>query len=229
MTACYDYPKAARFGRMVPKTKIYDAARVPEKLRQLFVDQVDRITWAYKLAPETMNLNAAPSVPEIQVFEVRLRDASLDHGVLAAIDKAVAYPILFELIKGGERQMTAAYKRPSEADSVKWVVSEYFEAGWEPVDNSRKGLPRVLDLGALYDRVLSELMPVRPLDGEKLPERVARIEAIWAKERHIARIKARLAREKQFNKKVAINAELRAATHELKQLGGDVESAANAH
>ena len=222
MTACYDYPKAARFGRMVPKTKIYDAARVPEKLRQLFVDQVDRITWAYKLAPETMNLNAAPSVPEIQVFEVRLRAATLNHGVLAAIDKAVAYPIFFELIKGEERQMIAAYKRPSEADSAKWVVSEYFEAGWEPVDNPRQALPRVLDLGALYDRVLSELMPVRPLDGEKLPERVARIEAIWAMERDIARIKARLTREKQFNKKVAINAELRAATHELKQLGGDV-------
>ncbi|WOI52587.1 DUF4391 domain-containing protein [Parvularcula sp. LCG005] len=218
MTACYDYPKAARFGRMVPKTKIYDAARAPEKLRQLFVDQVDRITWAYKVAPETINLNAVPGVPEIQVFEVRLRAATLEHAVLAAIDKAVAYPILFELIKGGERQMIAAYKRPSEADSARWVVSEYFAAGWEPVDNPRKPIPRVLDLGALYDRVLSELMPVRPLQGEKLPDRVARIEAIWATERDVARIKARLAREKQFNKRIVINAELRRALGMLEAL-----------
>jgi len=224
MTTCYDYPRAAKFGRVVPKSKIYDAARVSGKVRQLFVDQVDQINWAYKLAPETINLGAAPGVPEIQVFNVRIRGTSIDYDVLLAIDKAIAFPILFELIKSGERKLIAAYKRPSESDSAKWVVSEYFEAGWEPVDNPRKALPRVLNLGALYDRVLSELMPA-PLDNdEKLPQRVARIEAIRGKQRDIARIKSRLNREKQFNKKVEINAELRDATEELNQLGGNSAS-----
>ena len=37
------------------------------------------------------------------------------------------------------------------------------------------------------------------------------MEAIRAKTREVDRIKARLTREKQFNKRVAINAELRAA------------------
>ena len=42
-----------------------------------------------------------------------------------------------------------------------------------------------------------------------------------AKQREIERIKLRLAREKQFNKRVAINAELREATNQLKGLGGE--------
>jgi hypothetical protein len=44
------------------------------------------------------------------------------------------------------------------------------------------------------------------------------MEAIRAKTRDVERIKARLAREKQFNKRVAINAELRAAKLELERL-----------
>jgi hypothetical protein len=58
--------------------------------------------------------------------------------------------------------------------------------------------------------------------GEDIQARVARMEAIRAKTREVDRIKARLAREKQFNKRVAINAELRAARQELERLSGGV-------
>ena len=44
------------------------------------------------------------------------------------------------------------------------------------------------------------------------------METIRAKTRAVERIKARLSREKQFNKRVAINAELRAASQELASL-----------
>jgi hypothetical protein len=44
------------------------------------------------------------------------------------------------------------------------------------------------------------------------------MEAIRAKTREVDRIKARLAREKQFNKRIAINAELRVAKQELDRL-----------
>ena len=63
-------------------------------------------------------------------------------------------------------------------------------------------------------------MPQGVGSTEPLGVRVERIEAIMAKEREIARIKARLSRETQFNKKVAINAELLEATKQLKSLGG---------
>ncbi|WP_420331705.1 DUF4391 domain-containing protein [Oceanicaulis alexandrii] len=220
MTGCYEYPKAARFGRVVPKSKIYDAGGLSTKQRQRFVDQVDQINWAYKLAPETINLASSPGVPEIQVFELRMRGSEIDDEVLQAIDKAIPFPILFELQKGEERRLVAAYKRPSEADACKWVVSEHFAADWEPVDKPRNSLPRALDLGGLYDKVLKELIPGAPLEGETLQECASRVEAIRAKKREIERIKSRLAREKQFNKKVAINAELRAASGDLKSLKG---------
>ena len=111
MTAFFEYPKAALFGRVLPKTKIYEHAKAGTKLKQLFVDQVDQIVWQYKLAPETINLSATKSIPEIQLFRIKLRGAELNEDVLRAIDRAIAFPIIFELTQAGKRKTIASYKR----------------------------------------------------------------------------------------------------------------------
>ena len=78
MTAAFfDYPKAAAFGRVVPKSRIYEHAGASTALRDLFVTQVDQIVWKYKLAPETTNLAATKAVSEIQVFSISLRNRSV--------------------------------------------------------------------------------------------------------------------------------------------------------
>lgn len=219
MTAAFfDYPKAAAFGRVVPKSRIYEHAGVGTALKDLFVTQVDQIVWKYKLAPETMNLAATKAVSEIQVFGISLRTGKLDEEVLRAIDRAIPFPLLFELGWSGKRKAVAAFKRPSDADSTKWVVSAYFATDWVPDDAPRRPLPVALNLGGLYDAVLTAMMPVSKAEGEDIQTRVTRMETIRAKTREVDRIKVRLAREKQFNKRVAINAELRVARQELERL-----------
>ena len=219
MTAVFfDYPKAAAFGRVVPKTRIYEHAGATTALKDVFVTQVDQIVWKFKLAPETINLAATRAVSEIQVFGVSLRTNKLDDDVLRAIDRAIPFPLIFELTWSGKRRAVAAFKRPSEADAAKWVVSEYFATDWGPGDAPRQPLPVALNLGGLYDAILTAMMPVSKATGEDIQTRVARMEAIRAKTREVDRIKARLAREKQFNKRVAINTELRIAKQELDRL-----------
>lgn len=217
-TAFFDYPRAAAFGRVVPKTKIYEHAGASTALKDLFVTQVDQIVWKFKLAPETINLAATRAVSEIQVFGIGLRTSKLDEEVLRAIDRAIPFPLLFELTWSGKRKAVAAFKRPSEVDSAKWVVSEYFGTDWTSDDATRRPLPVALNLGGLYDAILTAMMPASKAAGEDIQTRVARMEAIRAKTREVDRIKARLAREKQFNKRVAINAELRVARQELERL-----------
>ena len=98
MTACLlRLPQGAAFGRVVPKSKIYEHAGAGTALKDLFVTQVDQIVWKYKLAPETMNLAATKAVSEIQVFGISLRDGKLDEEVLRAIDRAIPFPLIFEL------------------------------------------------------------------------------------------------------------------------------------
>jgi hypothetical protein len=218
MNALFEYPAAAAFGRILPKNKIYEHAGATKALKDLYISQVDQITWTYKLAPETINLAAVQSVTEIQIFSITLRMGKLDHEVLRAIDRAIPFPLIFEIVWAGKRQVIAAFKRRSEADSTKWVVSDYFESEWVSEGTPRQPLPVALNLGALYEQLLTPIMPAEVSAAEGIQSRVARMEAVRSKTREIERIKSRLDREKQFNKRVAINAELRLAKLLLAQL-----------
>ena len=211
----FAYPQAAKFGRVIPKNKIYEHAAARVALKEQFVAEVEKITWAYKLAPETINLGGCEAVPEIQVFQVKQRGDRLSEDVLRAIDRAIPFPILFELVSDAKRRTVAAFKRPNEGGKSKWVVSDYFWSDWQEDGDERASLPIALDLSGLYDKILSILMPVTPMLEEDIQARVERVEAIRAKENEVTRIKKRLAKEKQFNRRVEINKTLRAAQQEL--------------
>jgi hypothetical protein len=221
-SALFAYPKQAEFGRTLPKNKIYEHSGANTRLKDLFVEQVEQIVWRYKLAPETINLAAKPGVPEIQVFAIQLKTPELHRDVLRCIDGAVQFPIIFELTHGvgadAKTQVVAAYKRPSEADAASWVCSEYFESGWMHATAERAPLPLALDLGGLYEQLLHRLVPIAIRTHENLSDLVARTELVIAKGREVAKIEARLAKEKQFNRRVEINAELRRLRYEFEKL-----------
>ena len=225
MTACFAYPKSAAFGRVVAKHKTSDHASASASLKELFVRQVDQINWRYKLAPETINLAATKSVKEVQVFGVSLKTGELDHAILRAIDKAIPVPLLFEIGHRGRRKMIAAFKRPTASGTPQ--VSAYFESGWEAEDAPRQPLPTALNLGGLYEKLIGSLIPLRAEEQEDVQTRVERTEAINAKQGEIERIRARLQREKQFNKRLAINAELRVAKKQLEELDRPSGAAGN--
>lgn len=219
MTAVlFDYPKSAAFGRVLPKTKIYEHASPSTAVKSLFVRQVEQIVWQFKLAPETVNLKPSRVVPEIQIFRIVLKTGELKYEVLQCIDQAIPYPILFELRYEGQIRAVAAFKRPSDADKSKWVVSDYFENAWQPSEAPRTALPVVFDLEALYACFLAPLLPFPARPGEGLQTCVKRMEQIRSRQRELDKCQARLRKEKQFNRKVAINAELRALKQEIKTL-----------
>ncbi len=221
-TALFTYPRQATFGRVLPKNKIYEHSGANTRLKGLFVEQVEQIVWQYKLAPETINLPASPAVPEIQVFTLQLRTPDLQRDVLRCIDGAVKFPILYELNHGQADealiQVVAAYKRPHATDAESWVVSDYFATQWLPASSQRAELPLALDLASLYEQALHRLIPLPARPQESLAALTARFALVVAKRREVEKTQARLANEKQFNRKVEINAELRKLKTELEGL-----------
>ena len=216
--AFISYPKQATFGRNLPKNKIYENSGANTRLKDLFVGQVEQIVWQYKLAPETINLPARPGVPELQVFAIQLKTPDLNLDVLRCIDGAVQFPIVFELGFDGNTKVVAAYKRPNESDTCRWVLSNYFATDWLPSDIQRTVMPLALNLGVLYEQVLQRLIPLPARAQENLANLVARVEQAATKEREVENAASKLAKEKQFNRKVEINAHLRQLKTELEQL-----------
>lgn len=224
MSALIAYPKQAAFGRVLPKNKIYEHSGATTRVKDFFVKQVEQIVWAFKLAPETIHLPARPGVPEIQVFSLQLKTPELHRDVLRCIDGAIPFPIVFELAFEGRTQVIAAYKRLNESDVNRWVISDYFATDWLPVGSQRTTMPVTLHLGGLYEQLLHRLIPLPVRSQETLADMVARVEQVQAKQRELDKTTARLAKEKQFNRKVQINAELRKLKIELDELKKQITS-----
>jgi len=218
MSVLYHFPKQAFFGRMLPKTKVYEHSVPNSKVKALFVREVEKITWTYKLSPTTINLPASHGVQEIQVFTIALKTGTLTHAVLQTIDKAIPSPILFVLNYEGKSRYVAAYKRPSEADKNKWVVSSYFETEWIPDEFKKIELPVVLNLGALYLTFLKGIIPLPFRKNEILDELVLRVDRLRIKEREAAKIESNMKKEKQFNRKVDLNRSFNSLKQEIKEL-----------
>ncbi len=218
MKTLYNFPRAAAFGKMVAKGKIYEHASPSKKVKEQFINQVEKITWSYKLSPATINLPVSSGVEEIQVFSIKLRTGEVSFEVLHTIDKAIPLPILFELQFNGKTQYVGAYKRPSEADKSKWVISSYFQSVWMDDDSERINLPVVLNMGALYQAFLTAMSPLKVREGETLGNLVDRVDLLRAKERETEKLEKRIKKEKQFNRQVEMNRALNELIKEIESL-----------
>lgn len=204
--ALYRWPKSAAFGRTVPKTKFYEHGNVRKALREMFVDDVQRITWSYKLAETTIRLKGTDAVPEIQVFALETKGGDVADDVLAAIDRSVHFPIIFEVSKGEEIR-TAAAQKTLAGGAPK--TGPYFTTGWLPITADRRPLPAALDLPALYEALLSSLLPVATRRGESVSDATERIDEARKLQSEIAALERRLRNEPQLNRKVELRKALK--------------------
>ena len=214
----FEYPAKAKFGRTVPKSKLYENAKISTKLKDKFVKQIDKIVWKYKLAPETTNLGATDNVPEIQVFAIYLKGDEIDDVLLQIIDKAINFPIIFQLYKSDQIKVKSAYKRPSASANNKWVIETYFESTWLDKNTEKQPMPQALDLSGLYEQILQSLMPTEIIDtktSQTLDQQVDKIKKIESAQKQLDKLQVKLTKEKQFGRKADINKQLKIKQKQL--------------
>jgi len=217
----FEYPAKAKFGRTVPKSKLYENAKINTKLKDKFVKQIDKIVWQYKLAPETTNLGATDNVPEIQVFAIYLKGDEIDDVLLQIIDKAINFPIIFQLYKSDQIKVKSAYKRPSASANNKWVIEAYFESAWLDKNTEKQPLPQALDLSGLYEQILQSFMPVEITNtqtSQTLDQQVDKIKQIESAQKQLDKLQVKLTKEKQFGRKADINKQLKIKQKQLDKL-----------
>lgn len=214
----YRWPATAKFGRTIPKAKFYEHAVVESSVRTKFVSDVHRVTWAYKLAEATVNVPGDANCTEIQIFRIAAKGGDVPESVLAAIDRAVPTPIIFEIVRGGDEELVrmAAAIKSSTARSQK--VGVYYTTGWLRDDGHRRPLPAAVTLAGLYSALLEPLLPLSLRPGERMSEVAARIDLVRRLEREIGSLERRLRGEPQLNRKMELRRSLKAKRSELMEL-----------
>ena len=220
MAVMLGLPATTEFGRRIPKQKFYENLTVSPALKRVFIDQIKVIYWRNKLAPSTLNIGAGEQVTELEVFEIQLKEPLLDEAVLRQIDREVPYHILFVLTCDSKAQAWIGYKQAAASGVNAFKVDTYYHTDWMPED----ALPLRLD-GLTTDAVYESF--VRQIAGDKLgaadaaedlQTSVDRSKEREDLEKRIAALQKKIRTEKQLNRQVEMNAELKRLKKEFEVL-----------
>ena len=212
-------PKTTEFNKRIPKQKFYENIDITPTLKRVFVEQIRLIYWRNKLATTTLNLAAGDAVKEIEVFEVLLNAPQLDEAVLRQIDKEIPYHILFVLTCDGKAQAWIGYKEAAASGNNAFKVSRYFHTDWVP-ENELQFRVDGLNMDAVYESLVRQIAgdELQADAGESLQASVARDEGRRQLEKQIAALENKMRKEKQLNRRMEINAELKKLRNERQLL-----------
>ncbi|OBZ17110.1 hypothetical protein A7975_04270 [Bacillus sp. FJAT-26390] len=214
----FQLPPSTLVNRKIPKNKFYEKLQANHKLKELFTEQVESIVWKFKLSKETIRLEPKDGIEEVQVFEIHLKELSYSLDLLRSIDKAIPYPILHVLIHEGQAKLAIAYKERNQADDNRSVIRSYHESDWQPEEECKLDILHGLDLRAVYENIIRQLLPINSKPEIELTavlERQARIDKLT---QECQRLELKIRSEKQFNRKVDLNMELQRKRKELNLL-----------
>lgn len=194
----FDLPKDCYVNKFLPKKIFYEKVGVSSGIKDEFVNLVDRITWLYKLSPDTIGIPKTENVEEIQIFQIDVKEKKIPLSVIKTITKGVQYKTLF-LIKYNDE---ICY-------SIK--VDDIYITDW---NENIKFEFNAINLERVFENVVKSI--IKEEDNIKqfnqiIDERTTKLEL----EKRINQLKQKIKSEKQFNKKLELNMELNKLLKEM--------------
>lgn len=218
MIYLFNLPNKTVLKRKIPKNKFYEKIGTDTKLEKKFIDEIDSITWKYKLSKETVNLEPTSEVEEIQIFEIYLKGKTISKEVLENIDRVVPYPILFVLRYSNDVKLVIAYKERNKVDENRMVIHSYYQSQWMNEKEIDINILSGLNLKDVYENILRHLIPIESQITYDIEDLIEINEAQEELKKEIKKLERKIKSEKQFNKKVKYNIKLQKKKKELDKL-----------
>ncbi len=196
-------PDSALTNVSIPKEKFYKVGAVDYSLRQLFVDEIEKVTLRAVIAPRTMNISGG-TYDELDVIEISLKGRELSKKVLETIDSIIPRPILFGIVRSNrETKYAISYKEPSYKDAQKSKIIQYYETSWSTPALTLSGRSVKGIYVSFLQQIAPTFNPTKPIaeavqdtkQREKIQKQIENINKKIAAEPSVAR-KQELARER---------------------------------
>ena len=198
----FELPKNGYVNKFLPKKIFYEKVGVSSGVKDEFVNLVNRITWLYKLSPDTIGMPKTDHIEEIQIFQIDVREKRIPLSVIKTIVKGVQYKILF-FIKYNE-DYCYSIKVADNIYSSEWNDNIIFEFN-------------AINLEILYENIVKVIIKEQNND-KQFDELIEDKNNLDNLEKKINKLKQKLKNEKQFNRKVELNKELNNLLNEMEEL-----------
>ena len=197
----FELPKDCYVNKFLPKKIFYEKVGVSSGVKDEFVNLVDRITWLYKLSPDTIGITTTENIEEIQIFQIDIKEKKVPMSVIKTITKGVQYKILF-LIK----------YHNEFCYSIK--VDDIYTTEWN--DNIIFDF-NAINLEIVYENIVKAIIKEQE-SSKKFDEIIDNKNALSNLDKRINQLRQKVKNEKQFNKKTELNIELNKLLKEMEAL-----------
>lgn len=196
-----DIPKKCYVNKFLPKKLFYEKIAISPSVKEDFTNQVDRITWLYKISPDTIGVSKTNNVEEIEVFQLDLKEKIIPKNVIKVITKGIPYKILF-LLKYNEEYCYLL------------KVDDIYNLEWNKEINIDFN---AINLEVLYENIVKTIIDKKDDDRnfEIIIEEKNRIDDLNKKKFNL---RNKIKSEKQFDRKIELNQKLQQLKKELGEL-----------
>lgn len=194
-------PDRCKVNKFIPKKTFYEKIGVSTSVKDDFINNIDKITWLYKLSEDTLGISKSQEVEEIQIFEIILKEKVLPKNIIKIISKAIPYKILFVL------KYDKDYCYSIKVDNI------YFTEWNEDIELNINGLT----LETIYENIVKSIIKENNNTNtfDDIIENKSKVDELTKK---IEQLTNKVNNEKQFNKKVELNLELQKLKKEMEDL-----------
>ena len=231
-------PESARLGARIYKKQLLEQDGLTAADRKLVTEEVESLEWRYALKPASMAIVAYADdereYHEIALIHVQMRQPKQAARVAEIVQRCIQYPVILVLAcadEAGESvYLSLADKRINRADASRLTVEQRQDSGWlllaglSPVQQAfvdslcATGFSHV-HFYAFYQDMMrrltalqaAELTGVFRVPGDaagSLAQQAATAECLRLR-REMDGVRARAAKEKQMNRRVELNIQLR--------------------
>lgn len=212
-----DYPVSTLVGKPVPKNAFYKHLELNTRLRTRFVEDVEKIVWAAKYTPSTLNVEDGATVHEIVFFEVTVRAEDLTDEIFLTIDKMMPRHVVFVLFYGDRCRLLLNYKEWADKEKGTFNIVKTFRTSWQPAE----GISLTIEGGTMdkiYESFAGQVSGFGTNNAADTRRIIAIENEIATKQKLAEALQKKIRKEKQFARQVEMNTEARALKREIAKL-----------
>lgn len=225
------FPKQTEVGKTLFKKLFYEGADLSKQEKELLMNQIDKVVVTHNLHTQNINIrqyeDTIREYHAIQVIEVRVNAKDKVKKIAEMIIEAIPQPVILQVKYGQEYMLVLGLRIFDEKDKEKSKIEEWIYSKWIDIDNPTEKENTFLqeiniknlsyshfyrlymDIADQVNRYNASLLTenyVEAIDSQEVKSLYRQVEAC---DTEIQRLRVKLKKESQFNKKVELNVQIK--------------------
>ena len=198
----YGLPQSTEIKKQLPKKAIYAKFNMPTSQREHFDADIARIDIEIGVSKTTVPaLAEGEEIKEFYVLGIQLKRKEYDPKNILMLTKLLPHKMIFALHYGEEIQFVIYH-------------TKLISSAWQSIKEATLLLSG-LDLDSVWENIVTHIGQIKISEGNTLAEQIKVEEMRTKMKAQIASLTQRLNKEKQFNRQMEINAEIKSLRKQL--------------